>query len=157
MAKVPLTDIRHLLATGFGTGFAPVIPGTFGTLPGFLLYAILLPLPLWAYLLALVALFILGIYLCAYTAKALQTDDPSAVVWDEMVALPLVLAGFPLDWKFLLAGFVLFRVFDMCKPWPISWFDRRIHGGLGIMLDDVIAAVFAWGSLWAIATWLAWW
>ena len=88
-----------------------------------------------------IALFFWGIRICGYTERELGIQDYGGIVWDEIVAMLLVLSLIPFKWSWWLAAFVIFRLFDALKPWPIKWFDRRIHGGLGIMLDDLIAAV----------------
>jgi phosphatidylglycerophosphatase A len=132
------------LAFGFGSGLAPVAPGTFGTLPAlpiaFVLY--LLDVTGWWLAVLCVVLFFWGVRICSHTERELGIQDYGGIVWDEIVAMLLVLAFVPFKWKWWLAAFVLFRVFDAVKPWPIKWFDARIHGGLGIMLDDIIAAFF---------------
>ena len=132
------------LAFGFGSGLAPVAPGTFGTLPAlpiaFVLY--LLDVTGWWLAVLCVVLFFWGVRICSHTERELGIQDYGGIVWDEIVAMLLVLAFVPFRWKWWLAAFVLFRVFDAVKPWPIKWFDARIHGGLGIMLDDIIAAFF---------------
>ncbi len=132
------------LAFGFGSGLAPVAPGTFGTLPAlpiaFVLY--LLGVTGWWLAVLCVVLFFWGVRICSHTERELGIQDYGGIVWDEIVAMLLVLAFVPFRWKWWLAAFVLFRVFDAVKPWPIKWFDARIHGGLGIMLDDIIAAFF---------------
>lgn len=131
-------------AFGFGSGLAPVAPGTFGTLPAlpiaFVLY--LLGVTGWWLAVLCVVLFFWGVRICSHTERELGIQDYGGIVWDEIVAMLLVLAFVPFRWKWWLAAFVLFRVFDAVKPWPIKWFDARIHGGLGIMLDDIIAAFF---------------
>ncbi len=132
------------LAFGFGSGLAPVAPGTFGTLPAlpiaFVLY--LLGVTGWWLAVLCVVLFFWGVRICSHTERELGIQDYGGIVWDEIIAMLLVLAFVPFRWKWWLAAFVLFRVFDAVKPWPIKWFDARIHGGLGIMLDDIIAAFF---------------
>ena len=132
------------LAFGFGSGLAPVAPGTFGTLPAlpiaFVLY--LLGVTGWWLAVLCVVLFFWGVRICSHTERELGIQDYGGIVWDEIVAMLLVLAFVPFRWKWWLAALVLFRVFDAVKPWPIKWFDARIHGGLGIMLDDIIAAFF---------------
>ena len=92
-------------------------------------------------LLLCIALFFWGIRICGYTEKELGIQDYGGIVWDEIVAMLLVLSLIPFKWSWWLAAFVIFRLFDALKPWPIKWFDQWIHGGLGIMLDDLIAAV----------------
>lgn len=149
----PRPDLRnpvHLLAFGLGSGCAPKAPGTFGTLaavPFFLLLA-LLPLPL--YLLLVVAAFGLGVWLCERTSRDLGVHDHGGIVWDEFVGLWLALVPLVPTWQFALrdwlglaAGVVLFRIFDILKPWPIRWLDARVHGGFGIMIDDVVAGIVA--------------
>ncbi len=133
----------QFLALGFGSGLAPKAPGTFGTLAAVPLVALLL----WAgnsYLLAFV-LFgtVLGIYICGQTAKDVGVHDHGAIVWDEIVGYGITVLWAPLHWQTLLLGFVLFRLFDIVKPWPISVLDKKLHGGLGIMLDDILAGIFA--------------
>ncbi|MAT64733.1 MAG: phosphatidylglycerophosphatase A [Gammaproteobacteria bacterium] len=151
-----LKDPRHLLALGFGSGLAPIAPGTFGTLAGAVLYPLIAGLGLPVYLLLVGAAFLLGVRVCGYTARALGVHDHSAIVWDEVVGLWITLAAVAPSWPALLLGFALFRLFDILKPWPIRWLDRHVQGGLGIMLDDVLAGVFAGLCLWlaAVAGWL---
>lgn len=139
------------LAFGCGAGLATKGPGTVGTLAAIPIYWLVQDLPLVIYLAFVVATFAVGIYLCGMTAKALNTHDHSGIVWDEMVGYWLTMALAPTGWFWVFLGFFLFRVFDIFKPWPIGWLDRRVHGGLGIMLDDVVAACFAWVCLQLIA------
>jgi phosphatidylglycerophosphatase A len=141
----------HFLAFGFGSGAAPVAPGTFGTLAAIPLYLLLGQLPLSWYLLVLVAMFGIGIFLCDRTARDLGVHDHGGIVWDEFVGYWITMVAAPPGWMWLVAGFVLFRFFDILKPFPINWFDKHIHGGLGIMLDDAIAGTFAWLGLQIIA------
>ncbi|VEH88237.1 phosphatidylglycerophosphatase A [Neisseria animaloris] len=133
-----------MLGFGFGCGLAPVAPGTFGTLPAlpmaFVLY--LAGISGWWLAALCVILFVWGVRICSYTEHELGIQDYGGIVWDEIVAMLFVLAFVPFKWGWWLAAFVLFRLFDALKPWPIKWFDLRVHGGLGIMLDDVIAALF---------------
>jgi len=143
-----LRDPGHFLALGFGSGLAPVAPGTFGSLVGLALHIGLsrfLALP--AYTLAVVVLAAAGVWLCGRAARALGGADPGAVVWDEIVGMLVALAGMPHHWSWWLAGFLLFRVFDIAKPWPVSWADRRLSGGLGIMMDDLLAGGMTLGLL----------
>ncbi|MFQ3229726.1 phosphatidylglycerophosphatase A [Reinekea sp.] len=133
----------HFLAFGFGSGAAPKAPGTFGTLMAIPLYLLLAQLPLWAYVVALVVSFAVGIYLCEQASKDMGVHDHGGIVWDEFVGFWIAMTALPFHWAWILAGFVLFRIFDILKPWPISWLDKRVHGGLGIMIDDVLAGLFA--------------
>lgn len=134
----------HFLAFGLGSGAAPVAPGTFGTLAAVPLYLLLARLPLGLYLLVLLLAFALGVWLCGRCAEDIGEHDHGGIVWDEFVGFWLTMVAAPEGWQWVLAGFLLFRFFDVLKPFPISYFDRHIHGGLGIMLDDALAGCFAW-------------
>lgn len=141
-----LTLLRHplhSLSLGFGLGLLPVAPGTFGTLLGVLLYLVLQYLPLTYYLIAVALLLYIGVVACGFTARALQADDPSVIVFDEVVGYLIAMTAVPAGWQWIVAGFVLFRVFDIWKPWPIRAIERRVRGGLGIMLDDALAGGYA--------------
>ncbi len=145
-----------LLGFGFGTGLAPKAPGTFGTLPALPLVWLCLSLGIsggWLVLLCLL-LFIVGIKICDVTERELGIQDYGGIVWDEIVAMMLVLAFVPQTVFWWLFAFALFRLFDAVKPWPIRWFDARVHGGFGIMLDDVIAAGFTLLVLQLMMWWL---
>jgi phosphatidylglycerophosphatase A len=137
----------NFLALGFGSGLAPVAPGTAGTLAAIPVYLLLQPLALEVYLPLVVALFVVGIPICAFTAQRLQVHDHPGIVWDEVVGYLVTMAFAPAGWLWVVAGFVLFRIFDVAKPWPIMWLDRQVHGGFGIMLDDLLAGVFAAAAL----------
>jgi phosphatidylglycerophosphatase A len=153
MNKAPDTLFRnpvHFLAFGLGSGAAPVAPGTFGTLAAVPLYLLLAQLPLALYLLTVVLAFGAGIWLCGRTARDLGVHDHGGIVWDEFVGLWITMVAAPEGWQWLLAGFLLFRLFDILKPFPINYLDRHIDGGLGIMLDDAIAGSFAWFCLQAL-------
>jgi phosphatidylglycerophosphatase A len=132
-----------LLGLGFGTGLAPKAPGTFGTLAALPIYWLMQDLSLAIYLAITIISFVAGICICQKSADWLGSDDPSAVVWDEIVGYLVTMIAAPTGWQWMLAGFVLFRIFDIWKPWPISWLDKNLHGGIGIMVDDVIAGIFA--------------
>ena len=138
-----LSSPASFCAFGFGSGLAPVAPGTFGTLPGIVIAIIISPVPLWFQWLLIVAAFVAGIRFCDIATARLGTHDHGAIVWDEIVGILITLAAVPLSLGSLIFGFLLFRFFDVLKPWPIGWVDRKIDGGLGIMVDDVIAGVFA--------------
>ena len=143
-ARTVLRNPVHLLAFGFGSGLAPKAPGTFGTLAAVPLYLLLAQLPLPLYLLVLVLAFGIGIWICDKTARDLGVHDHGGIVWDEFVGFWLTMLVAPPGWPWVVAGFVLFRLFDIVKPFPINWLDRHIKGGLGIMLDDALAGSFAW-------------
>ena len=131
------------LGLGFGSGLAPKAPGTFGTLAAVPVYLLMKDLPLAVYIAAVLVAFIIGIWICQKSAEWLGQADPSAVVWDEIVGYLITMAAAPAGWEWMVLGFVLFRFFDILKPWPINLADKAIHGGLGIMVDDVIAGLFA--------------
>jgi len=144
----------HLLAFGFGSGAAPKAPGTWGTLAAVLIYWPLSQLSPEHYLLMLLVTSVMGIYICGQTARDLGVHDHGSIVWDEFVGFWITMFAAPVGWVWVVVGFVLFRFFDIIKPWPISWIDKKITGGFGIMLDDVIAGVMAAGVLQGIAWWL---
>jgi phosphatidylglycerophosphatase A len=138
-----LKDPVVLIAVGFGSGLAPKAPGTAGTLIAIPLYMLIQPMPLISYLMITTCLFIAGIWICTYTAEKLGVHDHPSIVIDEIVGYLITMIAAPEGWLVMVVGFVLFRLFDALKPWPISWFDRNINGGLGIMLDDVVAGLAA--------------
>ncbi|MFO7285978.1 MAG: phosphatidylglycerophosphatase A [Gammaproteobacteria bacterium] len=138
-----LADPVQLVATGFGAGLAPRAPGTVGSLVALVPAWLLLDLPLWIRAAVVAALFAAGVLICGESAKRLATHDHPSVVFDEIVGLlaaTLVLQGNPL---WLVPAFLLFRLFDIWKPWPIRDVDHRLAGGLGIMLDDLMAGAYA--------------
>jgi phosphatidylglycerophosphatase A len=143
MAKPDIRNPIHLIAAGFGSGLAPRAPGTFGTLAALIPWWPLHFLSPWHYWIVIALGFVVGIYICGKTAHDLRTHDHGAIVWDEFIGVWIALAWLPTNGVWIVAGFVLFRLFDIWKPWPIRWCDRNIHGGLGIMLDDVLAGAFA--------------
>lgn len=159
--RVPVT-LRQImqcpacfLAFGFGSGLSPWAPGTLGTLfavPLFLLAA-LLPLP--SYLLLTALLFVAGVWLCERCEKKIGVSDHSGMVWDEFVGFFVTMTAITPTLQSVALGFVLFRVFDILKPWPIAWLDRKIHGGFGVMLDDVLAGWYAWVVLQCLIRWVA--
>ena len=131
------------IATGAGSGYLPKAPGTWGTLVGLLLWWPLAGLSLTAYLATVAVLFIVGVASAGAAEKILDRGDPGVVVIDEIVGVLIALAAVPLHPVAALAGFALFRLFDIAKPVPVGWVDRHLHGGLGIMLDDVAAGLYA--------------
>ena len=130
---------------GFGTGLAPKAPGTFGTLPALFIAGLLLGCGLGKFGLAAlsVILFFIGIWICDVTERSIGVHDYGGIVWDEIAAMMLVLACVPQGLGWWLAAFAAFRFFDAVKPPPIRWFDQKVRGGFGVMLDDFIAALFA--------------
>jgi phosphatidylglycerophosphatase A len=133
----------HLLAFGLGTGAAPFAPGTFGTLLGIPLYLALQSLSLPIYVALCAVLFIVGVVLCHITARDLNVHDHPGIVFDEIVGYLVTMIGAPHGWPWIVAGFLLFRLFDIWKPWPVRVADRGVGGGFGIMLDDLLAAGYA--------------
>lgn len=149
-----LREPVHFLALGFGAGLAAKAPGTLGTLVGVASYALIEPLGLY-WQLALVLLGALaGIWICGESARRLGVHDHGGIVFDEIIGYWLAMLGAPAGWAWMLAGFVLFRIFDILKPWPIRWFDRHVHGGFGIMLDDLLAGALAAGVLQLAVYWM---
>ncbi|MDX1625551.1 MAG: phosphatidylglycerophosphatase A [Wenzhouxiangellaceae bacterium] len=143
VASVAFSGPVGFLAFGLGAGMSPKAPGTAGTVAGLVLGLPLAGLALEWQLAIITAAFAAGVPICTRTSLALGVDDFGGIVIDEIVALWLVLAFVPFHWAWWLAAFALFRFFDIVKPWPVSWLDRRMHGGLGIMIDDVVAGLYA--------------
>ncbi|WHZ17910.1 MAG: Phosphatidylglycerophosphatase A [Rhodanobacteraceae bacterium] len=140
------------IATALGAGLSPKAPGTAGSLVALLPWWFLLrDLPLAAYAAVLVAGFVLGVWACEVSDRRLAMHDQGALVWDEVIGMWITLLAAPSAWWWMLAGFALFRLFDIWKPWPVRLADRRVHGGLGVMLDDVVAGVYALVALQLIA------
>jgi phosphatidylglycerophosphatase A len=140
-----LSHPAHFIALGFGSGLAPKAPGTFGSLAALPLFWLLSQANLGqaAFGTVIVLGFGVGVWACAITGKNLGVADHGGIVWDEIVAMWLILALVPLGWAEWLAAFALFRFFDILKPWPIRQLDARLKNGLGVMLDDLLAAVYA--------------
>jgi len=144
LPKPQLRDPLQFLAFGFGSGLSPRAPGTAGTLAALPLWWLFLaPLPLPVYLLVLAVAALAGVWICDRASRSLGVHDHPGIVWDEFIGLWIALCALPATPLWMLAGFALFRLFDIVKPWPIGWLDRRVSGGLGIMLDDVVAGLFA--------------
>ena len=142
----------HFLALGFGAGLSPRAPGTVGTLVGFPLFWLLAESPFyWAW----VALFLgIGVWACGIAGRNLGVHDHGGLVWDEVAAFLMVLPFAPPSLAGSAVAFVLFRLFDIWKPFPIAWFDARVPGGLGVMLDDVLAAGYAILCLMGLNAWM---
>lgn len=145
--RFEIRRLDHWLVYGFGTGLMPKAPGTWGTLPGVALFLLLAHLSVPVYITLTALLFVLGIWVCGRVGKELGVHDHGSIVWDEVVGYLITMTAVPADWPWVIAGFALFRLFDILKPWPIGWVDRRVTGGLGVMLDDVLAGVMAWAVL----------
>lgn len=142
-----LKDPIHFLALGFGSGLSPKAPGTAGTLMAIPLYLLLQPLSWQLYLAVIVITSIVGIAICDISARRMGVHDHPGIVWDEFVGYWITMFLAPAGWMWIVIGFVLFRIFDILKPWPIRWLDRHVGGGFGIMIDDVLAGLFAFGVM----------
>jgi phosphatidylglycerophosphatase A len=152
--RILLGNPAGWIAVGFGSGLSPIAPGTVGSLVALLPWFLLREMSVWLYLAVLVAMFVVGVWACQWVVTRLHIDDPSFVVWDEFVGqwialIPLVVM--PRSWLWIFVGFILFRIFDIWKPWPVSWADRNVNGGVGVMLDDLIAGIYAAAALWLLS------
>ena len=151
--SVPLTreDLLRspasFLALGFGTGLARVAPGTFGTLPGVVICAALGLMPILWYVVVTALVAAVGVWICDRASRELGVHDHGGIVWDEIAGYLVTMIAIPVGFKTLFAGFVLFRLFDIWKPWPIGWLDKHVAGGAGIMVDDLVAGLLACGVL----------
>ncbi|QIZ77565.1 phosphatidylglycerophosphatase A [Ferrimonas lipolytica] len=153
-AGISMANPIHLLAFGFGLGLAKKAPGTFGTLAAFPFFLLMQELSLVAYAGIVAVMGIVGIYLCDRTAKDMGEHDNPAIVWDEVVGMLITMAALPSGWHWWLIAFIAFRFFDIIKPWPIRLLDRHVHGGFGIMIDDVLAGFFGLAVVQALAYYL---
>lgn len=140
-------DPWHFLAAGHGLGALPVMPGTFGSITGLVYYWFLVAFGWQIYIAATVLATLFGVWLCEKVSKDLGVHDHGSIVWDEIVGILLTFLFVEPSVSNLIAGFLFFRLFDIWKPWPISVADKNVFGGLGIMLDDVLAAIPAWACL----------
>ncbi len=141
--KQILTTPVLFLAFGFGSGLAKKMPGTMGTLSAVPVYLVLVQANVWVYSILTIIVIGTGIWICGNAAKLLGEHDFGGIVWDEIAGFMITMWLVPFSWSAVLFGFILFRVFDIFKPWPIKWIDQKVEGGLGIMLDDILAGVFA--------------
>ncbi len=141
--KFLLQRPAHFFALGFGTGLSKIAPGTLGTLVALPLFAILMQVPELVHYTTILVLFVLGIPLCEVAGKNLGVSDHGSIVWDEIVAMLLVLEFTPLAWQWWVVAFLLFRLFDIWKPFPIRQCDAKLKGGFGVMFDDLLAAIYA--------------
>lgn len=131
----------HFIACGFGAGAFPIFPGTIGTLVGIPIVLLFSKMALAYYLAGCIILFLIAVYLCGKTNNDFGTQDHPAAVLDEIATFPVAMIGIPTHWYFLAIAFVLFRIFDIIKPGPIRWVDRHVHGGFGVVCDDLLAAL----------------
>ena len=137
----------HFLALGFGSGLAPKAPGTFGTLMAVPIYLILQQLNLEYYILVVLFVSLIGIAICDKSSELMGVHDHPGIVWDEFAGYFITMIAVPFEWIWVLTGFILFRFFDILKPQPIGWLDKSVKGGLGIMIDDIVAGIMAGISL----------
>jgi phosphatidylglycerophosphatase A len=148
------TQPAHALAFGFGAGLSRVAPGTMGTVAAIPVYLLLRGGGVGVYWGVTAVFFVLGVWACGHTARALGVHDHPGIVWDEIVGY-LIATGFaPIGWEWVMAGFLVFRFFDIIKPWQIKWVDERLGGGMGIMLDDALAALYSIAVLWGLMKWV---
>ena len=144
--KIELRELKDpvvFVAMGFGSGLSPKAPGTAGTLLTVPLVYFLQQQPLFVYIAVTLFVLLTGSWICGYAADKLKVHDHSGIVYDEVAGFLITMFMVPAGWELMLAGFILFRFFDSVKPWPISWLDKNVHGGIGIMLDDVLAGVIS--------------
>ncbi|MGD8569405.1 MAG: phosphatidylglycerophosphatase A [Gammaproteobacteria bacterium] len=141
--KIDKRNPVHWLAVGLGSGLAPRAPGTAGTLVAVPLVLLSNGLPVWQYIFIVLAGLVAGIWICGVAARQMGVHDDPAIVWDEIIGFLITMTAAPPGWLWMVIGFVLFRFFDIAKPWPIRAVDQRLGGGLGIMLDDVLAGLYA--------------
>jgi len=142
-AREILLDPVLCLAFGFGSGLAKKAPGTFGTLAAVPIYLVLVQTSSWIYSIVTIFCSIAGIWICGIAADKLGEHDFGGIVWDEIAGFLMTMWFVGFSWQNVMLGFVLFRIFDIIKPWPIKWIDQKVSGGFGIMLDDVIAGLIA--------------
>ena len=151
--RLALTSPHGLIASGLGSGLSPLAPGTAGSMAALPLYLLIARLPLWAQAGIIVIGFLIGVWAAGKTSREAGVHDHGGIVIDEFVGLWIALFACPGLWWAVVLGFLLFRFFDVLKPPPIGWLDRRVGGGFGIMIDDVIAGGYAWVCLWLIVRW----
>ncbi len=148
----------HCLALGFGAGLSPWAPGTVGTLfVAVPFYWLAMSYAAHLYELMVLLAAVVGVYICGRTTKNLGVHDHGGIVWDEIAGYGVTMLWLPFEWQWVIAGFALFRVLDIVKMGPIRWIDQNVHGGAGIVLDDIVAGAFACGILHAINVLVTWW
>ncbi len=152
-APSPFRSPVQFLAFGFGSGLSPRAPGTAGTLMAIPLYLLVAGWNLPAYSAFILVTAAAGIWICGAASRELGVHDHPGIVWDEFVGYWITLWAVPFDWVWVIAGFLVFRVYDIAKPWPISVLDRKVKGGFGIMIDDILAGVMGCATL-HLALWL---
>lgn len=154
--KIHLRELKDpvvFVAMGLGSGLSPIAPGTAGTLITVPLVYFLQQQTILVYTLATLFVLLTGSWICGYAAKKLNVHDHSGIVYDEVAGFMITMYMVPAGWVYMVVGFLLFRFFDAVKPWPISWLDKNVHGGFGIMIDDVLAGVISLFCLLLIQLW----
>jgi len=144
---IVLRNPIHIFSFGFGAGLSPIAPGTFGTLVAMPIYLVLTLFSTIVYVLTVTFMFFLGCWASKQTADALGMHDHPGIVIDEIVGYLATMLFVPVTWYWMIFGFLLFRLFDIWKPWPINKVDWQMQGGVGIMLDDLLAAIYSLLSL----------
>jgi len=147
IAPTPFTRPMQFLAFGFGSGLSPWAPGTMGTVVAIPLYLLVADWSLLNFSLFIAVTAVLGVWICDAASRELNVHDHPGIVWDEFVGYWITLWALPPTWTWIIAGFVVFRIFDIVKPWPISVLDKKVKGGFGIMIDDIVAGVLACATL----------
>lgn len=145
--KVNLINPSHFLGFGFGSGLFPFMPGTMGSLAAIPLILLMSYLSLTTYIVITIISAVVGIFICQKVSDDLNVHDHGSIVWDEIAGMMIVFIAVPISWHSILIGFILFRIFDIFKPWPISYLDKNVSGGLGIMVDDLLAGLISLGCL----------
>lgn len=143
LPKKVISNPLNFLAFGLGSGLAPIAPGTAGTLAAIPIYLWISQFSLDIYLAIIAISFVIGIFLCGYSSDNLGVHDHPGIVWDEFVGYWITMIAVPATWGWIVTGFILFRIFDIWKPFPIKTVDKKVTGGFGIMLDDVLAGIYA--------------
>ncbi|QIB66151.1 phosphatidylglycerophosphatase A family protein [Kineobactrum salinum] len=153
LAPTPFRSPVQFLAFGFGSGLSPRAPGTAGTLCAIPLFLLMSEWSLFWYSALVLAAAAAGVWICERASQQLRVHDHPGIVWDEFVGYWITMWALPADWLWVLAGFLVFRIFDIAKPWPIGLLDKKVQGGFGIMIDDIVAGVMACATLHS-ALWL---
>lgn len=135
-------DPRYFVAFGFGSGTISTAPGTMGTIMAIPFYLLLRPLPLYLYIIFVICFIAASAWLCEKLSRDTHTHDHPGMNIDEFAGFFVTMINAPWGWPWILLGFLLFRIFDVLKPWPISYIDKKMTSGLGMILDDVVAGLF---------------
>ena len=149
-----MKQLAKFIALGFGSGMAPIAPGTFGTIVAIPLYLLIQDLALPIYLGIVAVTLVIGIWACQVYSDMLGVHDHNSIVWDEVVGYLITMVLAPPGWQWLLIGFIAFRFFDIAKPWPINLLDKHVKGGFGIMVDDVLAGVYGLLTVYGLSLYL---